>query len=99
MSSSCLLISAISRGTTRRSPTPAGPCAGAELSRNLPSKPGREDYVRIRLEERDGRPPLAHPVLGKSGLLRTIVQAHGLARIPAESEGFYENDLIDIWII
>ena len=71
----------------------------AELSRNLPSKPGREDYVRIRLEERDGRPPLAHPVLGKSGLLRTIVQAHGLARIPAESEGFYENDLIDIWII
>jgi len=71
----------------------------AILSRNLPSKPGREDYVRIRLEERDGQPPLAHPVLGKSGLLRTIVQAHGLARIPAESEGFYEDDLIDVWII
>ena len=71
----------------------------AKLSRNLPSKPGREDYVRIRLEKQDGQPPLAHPVLGKSGLLRTIVQAHGLTRIPAESEGFYENDLIDIWII
>ena len=71
----------------------------AELARNLPSKPGREDYVRIRLEERDGQPPLAHPVLGKSGLLRTIVQAHGLARIPAESEGLYGNDLIDVWII
>ncbi|BDQ33559.1 molybdopterin molybdenumtransferase MoeA [Pseudodesulfovibrio portus] len=71
----------------------------AVLSRNLPSKPGREDYVRIRLETRDGKPDAAHPVLGKSGLLRTIVQAHGLARIPAESEGFYENDLIDVWII
>ncbi|MBG0791092.1 MAG: molybdopterin molybdotransferase MoeA [Desulfovibrionaceae bacterium] len=71
----------------------------AELARNLPSKPGREDYVRIRLEEREGQPPLAHPVLGKSGLLRTIVQAHGLACIPAESEGFYGNDLIDVWII
>lgn len=71
----------------------------AILSRNLPSKPGREDYVRIRLEKRDGKLPQAHPVLGKSGLLRTIVQAHGLARIPAESEGFYEGGMIDVWII
>jgi molybdopterin molybdotransferase len=71
----------------------------AELARNVASKPGREDYVRIRLEERDGQPPLAHPVLGKSGLLRTIVQAHGLAVIPAESEGLYASELIDIWIV
>lgn len=71
----------------------------AVLSRNVASKPGREDYVRIRLEERDGEPPLAHPVLGKSGLLRTIVQADGLAAIPADSEGLYEGELIDIWII
>jgi molybdopterin molybdotransferase len=71
----------------------------AELARNVASKPGREDYVRIRLEERDGQPPLAHPVLGKSGLLRTMVQAHGLAVIPAESEGLYASELIDIWIV
>ncbi|WP_338668023.1 gephyrin-like molybdotransferase Glp [Pseudodesulfovibrio methanolicus] len=71
----------------------------AELARNVASKPGREDYVRIRLEERDGHPPLAHPVLGKSGLLRTMVQAHGLAVIPAESEGLYASELIDIWIV
>jgi len=71
----------------------------AELARNMASKPGREDYVRIRLEERDGQPPLAHPVLGKSGLLRTIVQANGLAVIPADSEGLYASELIDIWII
>ncbi|OIQ49099.1 Molybdopterin molybdenumtransferase [Pseudodesulfovibrio hydrargyri] len=71
----------------------------AELARNVASKPGREDYVRIRLEERDGQPPLAHPVLGKSGLLRTIVQAHGLAVIPADSEGLYASELIDIWIV
>jgi molybdopterin molybdotransferase len=71
----------------------------AELARNVASKPGREDYVRIRLEERDGQPPLAHPVLGKSGLLRTIVQAHGLAVIPPDSEGLYASELIDIWIV
>ena len=71
----------------------------AELSRNVPSKPGREDYIRIRLEERQDGPPLAHPVLGKSGLLRTMIRAHGLVAIPAESEGLYEKQLIDVWII
>lgn len=75
------------------------PVRKAELARNVASKPGREDYVRIRLEERDNEPPLAHPVLGKSGLLRTIVQADGLASIPADSEGLYEGQLIDIWMI
>jgi molybdopterin molybdotransferase len=75
------------------------PMRTAELARNLASKPGREDYIRIRLEERGGQPPLAHPVLGKSGLLRTIVQAHGLAAIPAKSEGLYATELIDVWII
>ena len=75
------------------------PVRKAILARNVPSKPGREDYVRIRWEERDGEPPQAHPVLGKSGLLRTIVIADGLSAIPAESEGLYEDDLIDVWTI
>lgn len=79
--------------TTRR------PMRKAVLSRNVPSKPGREDYVRIRLEEREGEPPIAHPVLGKSGLLRTMVLADALSPIPAESEGMYEGELIDVWIV
>jgi len=79
--------------TTRR------PVRKAELARNVASKPGREDYVRIRLEEREGMEPLAHPVLGKSGLLRTMVQADGLASIPADSEGLYEGQTIDIWMV
>ncbi|MBI9080588.1 MAG: molybdopterin molybdotransferase MoeA [Pseudodesulfovibrio sp.] len=75
------------------------PVRKAELARNVASKPGREDYVRIQLEERDNEGPLAHPVLGKSGLLRTIVQADGLASIPADSEGLYEGQSIDVWIL
>lgn len=71
----------------------------AELSRNVPSKPGREDYIRVRLEERAGGIPLAVPVLGKSGLLRTMIQANGLARIPAESEGLYEGQKLEIWMV
>ncbi|KHK03052.1 molybdopterin molybdotransferase MoeA [Desulfovibrio sp. TomC] len=59
----------------------------AVLSRNIASKQGREDHVRVRLEERPGALPLAHPVLGKSGLLKTLLMADGLITIAADREG------------
>ena len=59
----------------------------ALLSRNVASKQGREDHVRVRLEPRPGELPLAHPVLGKSGLLKTLLMADGLIVIPADLEG------------
>ena len=71
----------------------------AELARNLASKPGREDYVRVRLEEREGRPPLAHPLPGKSGLLKTLLQAQGLVAVPADREGLYAGAAVDVWLI
>ncbi|MEF2232361.1 MAG: gephyrin-like molybdotransferase Glp [Pseudodesulfovibrio sp.] len=75
------------------------PTRRARLARNVASKPGREDYVRVRLEEREGLPPLAHPVLGKSGLLRTMVRADGLTAIPADSEGLYQDAEVDVWLV
>lgn len=75
------------------------PTRKAVLARNVPSKSGREDYIRIRLEPREGELPLAHPVLGKSGLLRTMIQANGLAAIPVDSEGLYVEEVIDIWTV
>ena len=71
----------------------------AELARNLASKPGREDYVRVRLEEREGRPPLAHPLPGKSGLLKTLLQAQGLVAVPADREGLYAGAAVDVWLL
>lgn len=68
----------------------------AELARNLSSKQGREDYVRIRLESRRDELDLAVPVLGKSGLLRTMLQAQGLLRIPAEFEGLEQGDRVKV---
>lgn len=59
----------------------------AELARNVASKQGREDHVRVRLEQRPGKLPLAHPVLGKSGLLKTLLLADGCIVIPADREG------------
>lgn len=69
----------------------------AELARNVAGRPGREDFVRVRLEARPGLPPLAHPVLGKSGLLKTLLAADGLLAVPAEAEGLYRGVLAPVW--
>jgi molybdopterin molybdotransferase len=58
----------------------------AVLSRNLASVQGREDYVRARLVHR-GDQFYAEPILGKSGLIHTMVKADGLIRIDKNSEG------------
>jgi molybdopterin molybdotransferase len=68
----------------------------AELSRNVASKQGREDHVRVRLEPRPGLPPLAHPVLGKSGLLKTLLLADGVITIPADLEGLAGGLLVAV---
>jgi molybdopterin molybdotransferase len=76
-----------------------GPTVTAELARNLPSARGREDYVRVRLQSRPGLVPLAHPLLGKSGLLSTMVAAGGLARIEAQREGLEQGALIEVIVL
>ena len=68
----------------------------ALLSRNVASKQGREDHVRVRLEHRPGELPLAHPVLGKSGLLKTLLMADGLIVIPADLEGLAGNAVVAV---
>jgi molybdopterin molybdotransferase len=62
----------------------------AVLSRNLASVQGREDYVRVRLVKGDDQ-IYAEPILGKSGLIHTMVKADGLVRIEMHSEGLDEG--------
>lgn len=69
----------------------------ARLGANLSSKPGREDYVRVRLEEQ-GAGLVAMPRLGKSGLLRTMLDADGLVRLDASLEGMRAGENVDVWI-
>ncbi|MEW5771896.1 MAG: gephyrin-like molybdotransferase Glp [Thermodesulfobacteriota bacterium] len=75
------------------------PSRRALLARNLASKPGREDYVRVALEERAGDLPLAHPRTGKSGLIRTMVEAHGLVTVSARREGLAAGTEVNVWLI
>jgi molybdopterin molybdotransferase len=74
---------------------PARPRAvRARLSRNYPSQAGREEFLPVRLEEREGEWH-ATPLLGPSALISTLVRADGLVRIPAEAEGLYAGDSVD----
>jgi len=71
------------------------PTLTATLSRNLPSAHGRVDYIRVRLVEENGH-WTAEPVLGKSGLIRTMVEADGLVAIDKDTEGFLEGDSVPV---
>ncbi len=67
----------------------------AVLGRNLPSVPGRREYVRVRLvEQEDGW--RAEPIFGKSGLIRTLVQGDGLVVVTADSEGLDEGAPVQV---
>lgn len=67
----------------------------AILTRNVSSPPGREDYIRVRAEETGGR-VLAHPSLGKSGSISTMVNANGLIKIDIDSEGLEEGASVEV---
>ncbi len=70
----------------------------ARLSRNLASVQGRVDFVRVRLVTRDGA-QWAEPVLGQSGLIRTMVEADGLVAIEMNSEGLDQGAMVDVMLI
>jgi molybdopterin molybdotransferase len=68
----------------------------AVLARNVPSEPGREDYIRVTLETDAEGHRLARPLPGKSGAIFSLVHADGLVRIPLEAEGLEEGEEVDV---
>lgn len=78
----------------------AEPHAGhvaARLAHNVASKPGREDFVPVRLEQRSGE-LWAEPVFGKSNLIYTMAHADGLLGVPLDLAGLYAGDLVSVRI-
>ena len=67
----------------------------AVLNRNLASAQGRVDYVRVRLLEENGA-IVAEPILGKSGLINTMVKADGLIAIGMNVEGLDEGAIVEV---
>ena len=68
----------------------------AILSRNLPSAQGRVDFIRVRLVQKDGI-YWAEPILGKSGLINTMIKADGLIEIEMNTEGLTKGT--PVWVI
>ncbi len=79
--------------------TATRPFIRATMARNIFSKQGRQDYVRVRLEYRDDGLPRAHPILGKSGLLKTMLTADGLVVISAEHEGLDHESEVNVLLL
>ena len=67
----------------------------ARLSRNLSSAQGRVDYVRVKLKTVDGK-LVADPILGKSGLINTMVKADGLIEIGLNVEGLDPGEPVEV---
>jgi len=67
----------------------------AVLTRNVPGVQGRVAYQRVRVREREEGLE-AEPVLGKSGLLRTLTRADGLVTVPLGCEGLDEGSVVTV---
>lgn len=67
----------------------------ARLVRNIPAGSGRADFVRVRLEERDGE-MWAAPVFGKSNLIFTLVRSEGVVEVALDSNGIPAGETVTV---
>ncbi len=67
----------------------------ARMARNVSSGAGREEHIRVALQERYGE-LWAEPVLGKSGLIRTLVMADGTVVVPSQARGIEEGETVEV---
>jgi molybdopterin molybdotransferase len=65
------------------------------LKTNVASQIGREDYVRVTLEQ-DGDKWLATPLPSKSGAIFTLVKADGMVRIDLNQEGLEAGEEVEV---
>ena len=73
----------------------------AELTRPVASAQGRRDYIRVALSEPrvEGGPLQARPVMGKSGLISTLVMAEALVICPEDQEGLTAGQVVDVHLL
>ena len=74
---------------------PAGTRVRAALTTSVRSAQGREEYVRVKIEDNRGR-LCARPVFGKSGMLSTLVKADGFVVVPIHVEGIPAGEMVDV---
>ncbi len=88
-------VLALLSGLKERFPQSGARTVKARLSKNVSSSQGREEHIRVMLEEKsDGL--WAVPVLGKSGLITTLVKADGTFVIPVNRNGVEKGEMVEV---
>ncbi|EKN69214.1 molybdenum cofactor synthesis domain-containing protein [Neobacillus bataviensis LMG 21833] len=67
----------------------------AKITKNIPSSMGRADYIRVRLFEKEAE-WWAEPIIGKSGLITTLVKSDGIVEISSEKEGVSQGEYVPV---
>ena len=67
----------------------------AKITKNIPSAPGRSDYIRVKLLEKDSE-WWGEPIIGKSGLITTLVKSDGIVEIHSEKEGILQGEYVPV---
>jgi len=67
----------------------------ARLTHNIASVAGREDYIQVRLAQRDGE-LWADPVFGKSNLIYTLIRSDGLVKVDLDTGGLSAGNLVSV---
>jgi molybdopterin molybdotransferase len=75
---------------------PLGHRTNAVLATSVHSTIGLEEYIRVRLEQKEAGSQTAFPIFGKSGMLSTMVKASGIVAIPMNVEGFSKGEVVEI---
>jgi molybdopterin molybdotransferase len=73
----------------------AGRKVSAVLTSNIPSNHGREEYVNVRLTQKENE-LFAEPVHGKSGLITVLSGSDGFVRIERDCEGLQSGARIEV---
>ncbi|HNN14105.1 MAG TPA: molybdopterin-binding protein [Anaerolineales bacterium] len=70
----------------------------AQLTVNLPSQAGREDWWAVKLKMEKGKRS-AEPIFGKSNLIFTLASADGLLKIHPDATGLSAGETVEVVLI
>lgn len=69
----------------------------AKSAVNIPSIPGREDYVRVKLKQNEGN-LIVEPVYGKSAMISSLIKSDGIIKISENKEGIHQGETVKVYL-
>jgi len=72
------------------------PIGMVRITKNVPSVQGREHFVRVKLRYENDE-VLADPLFSETAHVSNIAMADGVVRIPAQVEGIYTGQLVELY--